>query len=538
MALDFNKGMVRFSGRIKDQANTHTDLDQSIAGILDLQKDFNQAREDRLFVPLPSELEEKSKDWSRIKTIRNRLFCMGYLEKDSGTGHLDNTLRNGIRAFQKEAGLKVDGWVGEKETWPALQELVSFETQIDLNKWMNSGNPSPALRRAIALRLFVLGLRETRPASADDDILTGMKTFGQSWNQLEFDGTALPAGMNLEWIKRLFDMDGISRNLSKVNPNLSKQRLKLSHSLILNAAKIELWLMGYHVKPNGYDLKTVAKPVADSGLTGWDIMRRSKTLSHRLKVKKSIKLYRQLHKFWMEHGKYDDEADELSVNFLTHFQAFFAIVDKGISSKDTLDSVEDQDKIEAFISDKKEQLPSIWTNVKQFGARIWDGVRRAWGWFKRLVTGVIDKVHEIGLNISRIVYNFALGSFTVVSNILKSIGTTIKVISDPRMPGSDPDHVMFIRDRDFDPTVFINQSSHGENIRKCTRILNYEMRKFSFGCRIIGAIVSILAQLLTKTWTGYFGLVFGLVKLNRMKSSFKSLMDEYLDIFVFNPLQN
>ncbi len=365
-----------------------------------------------------------------------------------------------------------------------------------------------------------------------------MKAFGEIWNQLEFKGSALPAGMNPKWIERLFDMDRISGNLSKVDPDLSKQTLKLSHSLILNAAKIELWLMGYQVKPNGYDLKTVVKPADNSDLTGWDIIKKSKTLSQQFKVKKSIKLYRELHKFWMEHGRDDDEADGLSVNFLTHFQAFFNIVDKGVSSREALDSVDAQDKIEAFISDKKEQLPSIWKNVRQFGARIWDGIRRAWGWFKRLVTGVIDKVQKIGLNISRIVHNVALGSFTVVSNVLKSIGATIKVIADPQMPGSDPDHVLFIRDRDFDSRVFINQSSHGQNIRKCTRILNYEMRKFTFGCRIIGTIVSILAELVKKSWTGYFGLVFGLVKLNRMKFRFKSLMDEYLDIFVFHPFSN
>lgn len=528
--------MARFSGRIEDQADTSPDLDQSIAGILDLQKDIKQASDDRLFVPLPSEHEEKSKDWSRIKTIRNRLFCMGYLEKDSGTGHLDDALRSAVRAFQKEAGLKEDGWIGEKETWPALQELVSFETQIDLNKWFNSANPTPALRRAIALRLFVLGLKKTRPVSADDDIETGLKRFGETWNLLEFKGTVLPAGMNPEWIERLFDMDRISRNLSKVNPDLKKRTIKLSHSLILNAAKIELWLMGYHVKPNGYDLKEVATPVDHSGLTGWDITMKSKTLSHRFEVKKSIRLYRQLHKFWVEHGRDDDESDELSVNFLTHFQAFFRIVDQGVSRKEALDPAEAQDQIEDFISDQKEHLPSIWNNVKHFGARIWDGIRRAWGWFKRLVTGVIDKVKKIGLNISRIVYNFALGSFTVVSNVLKSIGTTIKVIVNPLMPGSDPHHVMFLRDRDFDPTVIINPSSHGENVRECTRNLNNEMRKFTFGCRIIGTIVSILSELVKKSWTGYFGLVFALVKLNRMKTRFKSLMDEYLDIFVYQPV--
>ncbi len=79
----------------------------------------------------------RPKDWSRIKTIRNRLFNLGYIEQDTGTGHLDDTIRDGIKVFQREAGLKVDGWIGEKETWPALQDLVSFETPINIKKWFD-----------------------------------------------------------------------------------------------------------------------------------------------------------------------------------------------------------------------------------------------------------------------------------------------------------------------------------------------------------------------------------------------------------------
>ncbi len=102
-------------------------------------------------------------------------------------------------------------------------------------------------------------------------------------------------------------------------------------------------------------------------------------------------------------------------------------------------------KIEIFMKDNKEQLPKIWDNVKRFGARIWDGIRRAWGWLMQMVSTGFKRVKEIGLNMSRIIYDFALGSFTIVSNVMSSIGTTIQLLVNPVMPGSDLNNVMFTR---------------------------------------------------------------------------------------------
>jgi len=228
----------------------------------------------------------------------------------------------------------------------------------------------------------------SKPKSANDDIKTGIKTFGHIWEKLNFGQRKFPVGINPEWIERLFDMDTISRNLSNVSTQLSSNSLKKSHSLIINAAKIELWLMGYHVKPNGYDLKQTRKPwdVSD-GLTQMDVWKKSKTISQNNTVNKSIRFYRGGHSFWIEHGKDDDEADVLSVNFLKEFQSFFQIVDEGVNNEKEWNTNEAQDEIEAFIIDKRDQLPNIWDNVKRFGARIWDGIRRAWGWFKRRVKG-------------------------------------------------------------------------------------------------------------------------------------------------------
>ncbi|MCP4672618.1 MAG: hypothetical protein GY857_15090, partial [Desulfobacula sp.] len=133
---------------------------------------------------------------------------------------------------------------------------------------------------------------------------------------------------------------------------------------------------------------------------------------------------------------------------------------------------------------------------------------------------------------SRIIYDFALGSFTIVSNVMSSIGTTIQLLVNPVMPGSDLKNVMFIKDHDFDPRVVVSETAQRNQVESCCNVLEYEVRKFSFGCHVIGTIVGILMEILTKGWTGYFSLIFALVKLRRLRFRLKSLMVEYIDIFV------
>ena len=532
MEADFNKGMQRFSTVVKKQGETPWSCDLAIERLLAIQFDVQEAEEIGLFVPLPESEPKVSKDQSRIKTIRNRLFILGYLEKDSGRGNLDATLKKAIRKFQKEAGLMEDGWVGEKETWPALQELVSFETPINLRRWFDHEIPKPALRRAIALRLFVLGLKEEKPASHDENIEAGLRSFGRIWRKLNPEETRSEPGLNLEWLGILFDMDGITKGLSSVSAELSKKDLEQVHSLILNAAKIELWLMGYPVRPGGYDLQKPEGPQTDSdGLTGFDIARYSKTVTHIFTVKKNLKFYKALHQFWIDHGRDDDSADELSVHFLQKFQIFFKIASEGLQTEKALILTDREEEIEKFILNKKEQIPSVWLEVRQIGARIWDGIRRVWGWFKRMVTVFKQKILKIGKNISRIIYEFALDSFTVVANVLKSVGTTMETIVSPILPGSHTEQVIFYRDLDFDPRVLILSTADGHDVLKCCQTLKHNTRLFAFGCRVLGAFISLLIDVYRIAWTAYYGLVLALIKLRRLRSEFKSLAEEYRAIF-------
>jgi len=532
MKIDFDRGMAHFSGVFAKQVHEPPACNLAIERLAAIKVDVDTAEGDGIFVPLPVSEPEGSKDHSRFKTIRNRLFILGYLEKDTGRGNIDATLKKAIRAFQKEAGLEEDGWVGEEETWPALQELVSFETPINLLQWFNAAAPKPALRRAVALRLFVLGLREKRPTSFDEDIESGLLYFGRIWQILNLGETQSPPGLNLEWLELLFDMDGLTRRLSEARTQLTQKELMEVHSLVINAAKIELWLMGYPVRPSGYDLeKREISYTGPDDLTALDVWTKSKTVTQYYAVKRRIKFHKALHRFWIDHGRDDKTADQSSVNFLQNFPQFFQIVDEGLRTDKDLSTAHRQEDLEAFIKDRREQIPLVWETLKKIGARIWDGVRRVWGWFKRMITTFKNKVLEIGTNLSRIIYDFALGSFTVVANVFKSFGTAIEFIIKPIMPGSNAEHVVFFRDLDFDPKVVIQSSADRRNIANCCETLLQKTRLFTFGCHVIGTFVSILSDTFKAGWTAYFGLVFALIKFRRVKYKFKSLADEYRRLF-------
>ncbi len=86
MALDFNKGMAHFSTTFATQNGVPHTFDQSIEKISALQTDIGNAGDDQLFVPLPTEIHQKPKDWSRVKAIRNRLFGLVISKRVLGLG--------------------------------------------------------------------------------------------------------------------------------------------------------------------------------------------------------------------------------------------------------------------------------------------------------------------------------------------------------------------------------------------------------------------------------------------------------------------
>jgi hypothetical protein len=385
----------------------------------------------------------------------------------------------------------------------------------------------------VALRLFVFGLLQKRPVSADVTVEEGIEAFAGIWRRLFADAPQTQPGLSPEWVGLLFDMDGITTRLSRVRSDLGKEEMNLCHPFILNAAKVELWLMGYTVLPGGYDL--VEKKIPDSDkngeLTGTDVWMRSATLSQYNKIKKNLLFYKALHAFWLDHGEGDAGADKKSVEFLQFFQDFFGVVDEEINSGAGMDAAMRQVNLETFILERKDQIPSIWETVKRLGARIWDGVRRIWGWFVRMLKRVKERVLKISTNLSRLIYDFALGSFTVVSRVFDSLATVVGWVATPKLPGSDEANILFYRDSDNDMYTVAAENADPDGVLSACRTLHTATGKFSFGCRVIGTLIFFLRKAFNSAWKGYFGLVLALIQLRSLRHRFQELIEAYQEVY-------
>ena len=489
---------------------------------------LDQAEEGKLFVPLPKEKPEEERNRSRLMTIRTRLFNLGYLSSDSKNEKLDTELEQAIRTFQKDAGLKTDEWVGEK-TWKALSELVGFESSTNLSHWLASSPTNPALKRAVALRLFVLGLLENKHDYSPANLKIGMKNFGHVWSSLGFKQDCGEADLNSSWLSLLFDHDELVKKLvgSKV-PELHVKNA-ITHSFLLNIAKVELWLAGYTVTPSGYDLETKDPLDIDFGSDDSDAYLQSSTLTEHFNIKETSNLYTALKSFWRDY-----ELEKKPDYFLKHFPEFFTIIDKGLSIQkgktEEEKEKENEERLEEFLEENRDNLHTIWDNVRKYGSRIWDGLKRAWGWLRR----VPRRIKEIGINLSRIIYDFTLRAYVVAKNVLQSFSTSVEFLTNKYIttPSSPPFRGAIIaHDRDFDFRVFVDDSAPEEEVSNLSKVLTEKSKIFSFTCSMMELIISVAVDVIEAGVTGYLAFIKILLGLRHKWGKLLALADQYRGIF-------
>ena len=74
---------------------------------------------------------------ARRRVVGGYLFLLGYLAKNpaekTSDDQDDSDIKLAIRAFQRDAGLADDGWVGG-ETWDAIQAITSFEHPTNIGR--------------------------------------------------------------------------------------------------------------------------------------------------------------------------------------------------------------------------------------------------------------------------------------------------------------------------------------------------------------------------------------------------------------------
>ncbi|MFQ5700535.1 MAG: peptidoglycan-binding protein [Acidobacteriota bacterium] len=334
-----------------------------------------------LLCPLPAtraEVREEATFPSRIRTIRTRLFLLGYLGRDSKSGTLDARLRGAVRAFQTEAAITVDGWVG-RETWKSLEELLSFETPHDLARWFSGGHANPALARAAQVRLHVLGLLRSRHPRTGKKVESALERFALLADLLDLAPGRLRPALSPETLAVLFDHDAIAARMTRADDAFAFNRprdiargkaRRLLRKFIICTAKIELWLHGFDVLL--------------SGRADFEHPRRLPSTPER------YPLHHALYEFWRGAGQTDAEARRSA---MTITGRFFRRLQE---LHEEADKVPDRAGIARLYETLARATPGVLRDIRDqirsVGSRIWDGLKRAWRWFKSLLARGIRKV--------------------------------------------------------------------------------------------------------------------------------------------------
>lgn len=185
----------------------------------------------------------------RKKAVRARLELLGYAPGPEGDS---STLRQAVLQFQQDAGLEVDGWVG-KQTWGALDEFITLEPPLQLGLWYPMGErPCPALVRATALRLRMLGFEA--PVTDREELLAEpLAAFRRA--ALELGLSAGPEVPDRQVVGLLFDDEllfSIERRALEDRAGLGPVSLDepeggAASRILRRMVRNELWLHGYDV---------------------------------------------------------------------------------------------------------------------------------------------------------------------------------------------------------------------------------------------------------------------------------------------------
>ncbi len=486
----------------------------------EIDRIFAQAEEKGVVAPLPGTQQEvrlSELTESRICTIRTRLYLLGYLKRDNHSPRIGDRLQSAIHQFQIEAGLEADSWVG-RQTWTALQELVSFEHPSSLDKWFSDDPIKPALQRAIKLRLFVLGFLPSKQTQDSDRLQTALEKFVAVAWILKLHDRPLHPDLVFETINVLFDQDGLAAQLGKTGKNFLKYRPagigekaagRLIRKFTVCCAKIELWLLGYDV--------------ALDGRAKFDTPGMSEIHSY---LPARYPLFHALYCFWRENGKRRKSARERAARVTGSFFARLLYLQQ--QGERIADTNQSEQLFEVLVKEKKTVMDSIWEQIKTIGSRIWDGLKRVWRWLKSMIKGVAKRIGAWVKNIARLAYQYALNAFPIARHLIDITKETVSFLARRTLKDSDVNTIVINRDHNYDYRLYVSSKHNRDKLNATLTTFYRNAFFFSIGMRILGITGSALMTVIKSVALGggWFGFILALLKIYTPLKKLSDLLEE------------
>ncbi|WDE02174.1 peptidoglycan-binding domain-containing protein [Thalassomonas actiniarum] len=438
-----------------------------------------------------------------------RLYRLGYLDEEDTDDISNGKLVKAIKQLQKEAGLKTDGWIGEV-TWQALQQLFTFEEPTELEKWYRAGQPSMFLRRAVNLRLMVLGINRRRAQADNDDFSKDLAKFGQLLSHL-----GVKVGKTNEQtflLDYLFDIDSQTRHIGSLSPEyiraIAKKYQQVNNQSMLSyfggLLRAELWLSGYK----------------DAALSSRILKRKQHRMSSKKHIWFTSGINDAIQVFWKDleqkglitldfnEKKSDIERFIYSMQFLA--QGVEAVNTQSISKEQITQELREKSNDRQYSQHISEQ----WQSVGWF-SWIFDGLKRIWHAIKNLLSDILETAKYLIRGMKQVISN---GLF-YLQRAFYVLEQGLEFLLCKTVPGSN-EQLHMQRDRDFDYKVFVGEQVTREDISLFSRIVAHKRLMTRAALRVFEIITKAMEMALSlfrlSNPIGWWKLIQSLININEL----------------------
>lgn len=472
------------------EIEAHDEPKTRLDRLLSFEEKLDSAEAEGVVTGLPADQDRFRKirlDRDLLPVVWDRLYRLGYLNRESpyrshrpGSRPVHHTgvdvrrkLGRAVKCLQEEAGLTVDGWLG-LYTWDALQDLFTFESPFNLERWREP-KASRFLRRAVELRLAALGIIERGKVRVQQrHIERDLVQWKQVLTDLEVSGLSFPVtdDQAMQW---LFDTDRLTKAVAGRIDGKARDQIpdSITPVFLKSLLRTELWLYGYEaVNPGRIDeddpryfntisfspailmassranVRVGPASAAVTGLLheigeggGSGSVAKYSRASEYVLVRESLTLLATLE---------DDRFDRLTAR-----------------EKSKLLSEE----IDKLSGEEQAQLNTEIQKPRGIGARIYDGIKRAFAWLVRLAAGGIRWVRSKIVWLAQAVKKVATYSASFVRRAFQVLGDGYGFLASRLFLGSS-NHFAIYRELDFDFRVFISGDATEESIRPLQQAFN------------------------------------------------------------------
>lgn len=484
-----------------------TDVDP-LNGLVGAERYFNAACDAGEVTPLTLDREDLAiapeDEAARIAAVRDRLRRLGYPLHDvpvEARGVWAEDVRAALRQFQIEAVLAERAGELTVETWDALQELFNFETRLQVAEWFGAGGADLSLQRAARLRLSVFGFGVLPKPDDFAPAVEAIAAFSQVASALGISNTGADGALTPEFAGLLFGHDGLTDRLADCGERLEaldrKARARAEHFLVC-FAKIELWLHGYDVAPDG------SSKLIQPGM----------------------------------HGRHGGGQTERTNRTADQFNLFFAeLAPEGMSVRSAapaaiparvpellrrmrelrasqpLGKDSASNEVVALLEEELAKSPGLWVELKTAAAKLvgvlFDGVRRVLAWIGTLLKRVWSAVSTAAVNVWRAVHHFMGGAAFYFRKAARALGEGVDFLIAPGLASAPVSCARYTRKRDFDAAILIDVSADEGEVGVFTRGLARKGAVLAIACRIIRLVCTAVRIALG----GAAGIVGGFVPM-------------------------